>query len=84
MASEHGRLDVVHFLVEHGADPNARGMYLVIIFYLTKLTEQNNIPVEQQQSALELASYKGNLNVVHFLVEHGVDPNARGMYLVIF
>lgn len=28
LASESGKLDIVRILVEHGADTNARGMYL--------------------------------------------------------
>lgn len=81
LALHNDKLDVVRFLVEHGgADPSARGMFLVNPF-IDKIRNNIAFSAEKQQSVLECASEKDYLDIVQLLVEHGVNPNARGMYL---
>ncbi len=83
VASEWGHLEVVKYLVEHGADVHAEddaalelasmNGYLKIVEYLTE--KGANIHTEDDW-ALRHACQSGHLEVVRYLVEHGANVHA--------
>jgi ankyrin repeat protein len=84
-SSENGHLDMVKYLVEHGADIHAKEDYalrwasltgrLKVVIYLV---EHGADIQAKDDEALRTASYRGRLEVVKFLVEHGVN-HANGV-----
>jgi hypothetical protein len=80
LASEHGHLSVVQFLVQHGADVHADNDWA-----LRWASTEGHLPVVQflvqhgadvhadNDEALRGASANGYLDVVQFLVAHGAD-----------
>ena len=84
LASKYGKLELVKYLVEHGADIKihysesliqaSKNGHLPVVEYLVKhganITAHDNI-------ALQLASARGHLPVVEYLVRHGGDVTAN-------
>ena len=86
-ASKNGHLDVVEYLVDHGANLNveddnslqwasSKG-HLKVVEYLVDHGANVNA---QDDYALILASKNGHLDVVEYLVDHGANVNARDDY----
>ncbi|KAJ7759528.1 ankyrin repeat-containing domain protein [Mycena metata] len=89
VASQNGHLDVVKFLIEHGADVNAENENGYTSLYLAsqnghldivKFLVENNANIEASDkygyTSLYRASANGHLEVVKFLIEHGANTEA--------
>jgi bla regulator protein BlaR1 len=87
-AAHEGRIDVVRFLLDHGADINAtshgwnalvaaahEGQLETVRLLLDRGADVNAAP--SGQSALVAAAHEGRLDVVKLLVERGADVNAH-------
>jgi serine/threonine-protein phosphatase 6 regulatory ankyrin repeat subunit A/serine/threonine-protein phosphatase 6 regulatory ankyrin repeat subunit B len=83
-------LELVKYLVEHGADVNAKDeknmtalhyaaiLYLSEIFmYLVEHGADINEKDENNRTALHYAAERGLLEIVKYLVKHGADINAK-------
>jgi hypothetical protein len=76
MASFNGHIEIAKFLVEHGANVNAIGMFLCRLIgtsILIWFVDENN------RTALLIASLNGHAEVAELLVKHGSDVDAVGM-----
>jgi hypothetical protein len=84
------QVDVVQWLLSHGADPNlgenlgwtplllaASNGWLEIAQILLQHNADTNLPDDGYRTPLHLASESGHPNVAQLLLEHGVDVNAR-------
>ena len=60
-AAFHGRFELAHLLLDHGAEVNA-------------LAYENN---HEMTTSVVLAAWEGGLEVLRLLLEHGADPNSR-------
>ncbi len=88
---EGGNLEVVKYLVEQGADVNAKdedgwtvlhavdeGGNLEVVKYLVEQGADVNAKGEWGRTALHAVAEGGNLEVLKYLVEQGADVNAKG------
>ncbi|KAJ7255353.1 ankyrin repeat-containing domain protein [Mycena rebaudengoi] len=91
--SEKGHLDIVHMLLDKGADPNAAGgrygsalavaAYLGHIEVARLLCEHGadpNFLVHKMRTALQLAAYRGHTETVLMLLDQGADLNISNEY----
>jgi len=82
-------VEVVQYLVEHGADVNAseddgatavyiasQNGHLEVVRYLVEHGADVNASEDDGITTLLIASQEGHLEVVQYLVEHGADVNA--------
>lgn len=84
-----GQLDIMQFLLEKGADPNAqKGKPLFVAAGLGAqsmiegLVEKGARPSADDSAALQAASLRGHLKIAQYLIDNGADPNAdEGMPL---
>jgi ankyrin repeat protein len=92
-AIENGRVDVVEFLLEHGANIDARGTtgqtilhkvlsrsqrdLVGIVKFLLKHGADVNVQDDALQSPLHLAEVRCELEVVQILVDHKADVNLQ-------
>lgn len=90
-ASKKGRIEVMRYLVQHGANVNERGgqrKYPVLIYAVlsrkldaVKLLVENGAEVEGKsefhETPLMIAVVNNNLEIVKYLVEKGADVNAK-------
>ncbi|GEM_PF-6784392 len=90
-AAYHGHLHIVRYLVEHGANVNAKeipsgvtplmsatsGNHLEIVKYLIEVKANANDMKSDLSTALHIAADKGYLDIVRYLVEHqaNLDPH---------
>jgi ankyrin repeat protein len=88
IASHHGHLDIVTFLMDHGANISARtntgmtslmfaswkGHLDIVEFLVNRGAKVNDIRSDGGQTSLMFASEYGHLEVVKFLVENKKDP----------
>ncbi|KAH8817548.1 hypothetical protein DL96DRAFT_389475 [Flagelloscypha sp. PMI_526] len=90
-AASKGKMDMVRFLVEKGADVSAwGGIYgsalqagtwvrnLEIVRFLVEKGADVNVCGGDYGPALQASAYDGSLEIVHFLIEKGADVNASG------
>ncbi|KAJ7284109.1 ankyrin repeat domain-containing protein [Mycena rebaudengoi] len=91
VASYHGYMDIVHLLIEKGADVNAQGGHLgnalqaasfrgyeSIVHLLIEKGADVNAQGGQFGNALQAASCGGHKSTVHFLIEMGANVHAQG------
>ena len=85
-----GVLEMVEFLIEHGADVNCKNNWndsvlhyaawygsLEIVKYLVKNGADVNCKNKENESVLHYAAESGSLKTVKYLVEHGADVNSK-------
>ncbi len=89
-ASIHGHLEVIKYLVEHGADIHAEDDYALRLAglnghldILKYLVEHDADIHADDDAALGWASLKGHLEVIKYLVEQGADIHAQNDYSLI-
>jgi ankyrin repeat protein len=95
MAIIDENMTVVRYLVEHGADVNARGDgyghplheasfrgYEIIVCYLVEHGADVNVQGGYYGNPLQAAATT-NLKIVQFLVKNGADVNAQGAIMGI-
>ena len=90
VASRRGNLEVVNFLLDHGADPNKAtttdgatplfiasyfGYFPVVEALLEKGADPNKATTDDGETPLYIASEKGYFPVVIALLKKGADPN---------
>lgn len=86
-AAEHGHVDIVRLLIQHGADANTHlqgllnlastsGSFETVLLFI-ELGADVDVPDGSDSTALHLSSFRGNINIVELLIERGVDVNAR-------
>jgi ankyrin repeat protein len=88
LAAFGGHLEVVEFLLAHGADPNAvdhQGMtplflagYRGHLEIVGKLLD-SGVDIKQALLLLLQSAYKGNLPLMTLLLDRGLDPNSKLM-----
>ncbi|KAJ7284170.1 ankyrin repeat-containing domain protein [Mycena rebaudengoi] len=92
VASYHGYMDIVHLLIEKGADVNAQGGHLgnalqaasslgheSIVHLLIEKGADVNAQGGEHGNALQAALYcQGHESIVHLLIEKGANVNAQG------
>jgi hypothetical protein len=91
VASFYGHLEMLHLLVEYGADVNSTGGiygfplqaaslrgHLGVVRWLTRNGADVHVQGGDYGSALQAASFKGHQDIIQFLVEHGANVNALG------
>ena len=74
-ACEAGETKIVKFLIEHGANVNARGMCLELV------EQERSSFIVLDGKALVNASYRGHHDTVKCLLQHGANANAQGVCL---
>ncbi|KAJ7221106.1 ankyrin repeat-containing domain protein, partial [Mycena rebaudengoi] len=73
--ASYGRnLEIVHLLLDNGADPTIQGDNLRVVF---DFKDQYDFKDEKGITALHSASFKGNLEIVQLLLEKGAEPNIQ-------
>lgn len=90
LASKYGNLEIVKYLLEKGADIEAKdknGMSPLILaskngnLEIVKYLFEKGVNVEaidkEERTCLMIASIKGHLNIVEFLLEKGADIEAK-------
>lgn len=91
-AIDEGDYDAMQFLLEKGADVNARGQELEMVLYraidvkasleVIRLLIENGADIDAQGggygTALNFASRRGYFDIVQLLIENGADVNAQG------
>ena len=82
-AIRNGSLEIVRYLVEHGADVNHQGKNQYLFLFMNNDTAFSG---NQNWTPLYWAAWNGNLEIVRYLVEHGADVNLQGknQYLFLF
>ncbi|KAJ7595623.1 ankyrin repeat-containing domain protein [Mycena floridula] len=78
-AAGQGKSEVVEYLLNHGADPNAHDVTLSDAVYggleIVKMLIDKGANLQVQgEAALETASRRGELDIVKLLIEKGVSP----------
>jgi hypothetical protein len=87
----HGRVDVVEFLLDHGAALSgarippltlaaAKGEQTVVRLLLEKGADPNSMDRRSGQTALHLAASRGYAIVCSCLLSHGADPNLQDIF----
>jgi ankyrin repeat protein len=82
-ASRRGNLEIVSFLLEHGADSIAKNHALQSasrwghLEVVSFLKEKGADPTADDNKAIRWASEGGHLEVVSLLLAHGADPTAK-------
>ncbi|KAJ3338089.1 hypothetical protein HDU83_008335 [Entophlyctis luteolus] len=92
IASKHGQLEVVKWLVDHGANVNAENVnkatplhiasqngHLEVVKWLVDHGANVNAENVQKATLLHIASQNGHLEVVKWLVDHGANVNAENV-----
>ncbi len=90
IAAEHGQMKIVEFLLEKGANPNTRDNLGRLPFHsaafggdldIVKLLKQDVIDIADDfgRSALFSAIPNNHKHVLEYLIQHGADPNLRGI-----
>ncbi|KAF8155121.1 ankyrin repeat-containing domain protein [Mycena galopus ATCC 62051] len=88
MASSRGDLEMVKYLIEHGADLNINHQgtalkcasshgKLEVVKFLIEHGADPNINDFAYGTPLHAASQSGELAIVKYLIENGADPNIR-------
>jgi hypothetical protein len=87
MSAKHGNLDIVSYLIEHGADIHARrdhalrwcakNGHLDVVKYLVNHGADIH---SHHNGALFESAANGHLEIVHYLVDKGADINAHHDY----
>ena len=87
-ATDKDNLEMVELLLANNADPNikAKVQYMTVYtlkhlwsvtYYNIILTPMYNSQLQNNWTALMLATRQGNLKIVKTLLDHGADPNAQ-------
>jgi ankyrin repeat protein len=81
-ASRRGNLEIVSFLLEHGADSIAKNYAIRIASYrghleVVSFLLEHGIDSVDKNKALSSASEKGQLEIVRLLLAHRADPTAN-------
>ena len=92
VASHKGYVDIIHVLLEHGANVNkmdffrerplhaaSRGGYTKALRLLLEHGSDVDARNRNGDAALHLASSSGHLEVIRILLQHNADVNARGL-----
>jgi len=74
---QHGKLELVRSMLEHGADPDARLLNRPLRYGLSKPARNEKI---NDATPFMLAALAGETDIMRLLLEYGADPLARTQF----